>query len=161
MGQLKYLIWHCTATPEGRVVTSEDIKQWHLVERGWSRPGYSDMIHLDGELENLIPFNQDDKVDNWEISNGARGFNGVSRHAVYVGGSQSWKPFWLNNYPPKDTRTSLQKKAMLIYTKYMILRHPEIKVGGHNQLSNKSCPSFDVPKWLIENGIPDKNILKL
>jgi len=161
MGKLKYLIWHCTATPQGREVTKQDIEQWHLVERGWSKPGYSDIVHLDGSLENIIPFNQDDRIDFWEISNGARGFNGEARHVTYSGGCSATKLFWQKFYPPKDTRTFEQKKTMELYTKFMILRHPNILVGGHNQLANKSCPSFDVPTWLRSIGVEERNILKL
>lgn len=161
MGKLKYLVIHCTATPEGRKVTRKDIEQWHLIERGWSRVGYSDMIHLDGGLENLVPFDQDDTVDHWEVTNGAKGFNGIARHVVYVGGSSSNMEPWMNAYPPKDTRTDQQLEALEIYVKYMVLRHPEIQVCGHNQLSNKACPSFDVPVWLGNIGISGKNILEL
>ncbi len=160
MGKLKHLVIHCTATPEGRDVTKKDLHQWHIIERGWSRYGYSDMVHIDGTLENLIEFDQDDNVDSWEISNGARGFNGTSRHLVYVGGAQKSKPFWMRYYPPKDTRTPEQRRTLITYVKFMILRHPDILVCGHNQLANKACPSFDVPKWLRENGIAEKNILK-
>lgn len=158
MKQLKYLVIHCTATPQGREVTREDIEQWHLQERSWSRVGYSDMIHLDGSLGNLIPFNQDNKVDSWEISNGARGYNGVSRHVVYVGGASDKKPRWAKHYPLKDTRTDAQKRALHIYVFYMILRHPNIKVIGHNEISNKGCPSFDVGSWLRSIGVPEQNI---
>ncbi len=158
MGKLKYLVIHCTATPEGREITKKDIEQWHLKERGWSRVGYSDMIHLDGSLENLIEFDQDDNVDSWEISNGARGFNGISRHVVYTGGAEKTKPSWSKYYPPKDTRTEAQKKTLLTYVKFMILRHPDIKVIGHNNISNKACPSFDVVAWLKNENIPFENI---
>lgn len=158
MSDLKYLIIHCTATPECREVTSDNIREWHLKENGWSKVGYSDMLHLDGRLENLIPFDQDDKVDPWEISNGARGYNSISRHIVYVGGCSAIKEDWMTFYPPKDTRTPEQIKSLEIYVKYMILRHPNIKVIGHNQVSNKSCPSFDVPLWLNSIGIDKKNI---
>lgn len=139
------MIIHCTDTPAGRPVTRQMIEQWHLKERGWSRVGYSDMIHLDGTLENLIPFNQDDKVDSWEISNGARGYNSQSRHIVYVGGKGG------------DTRTFEQKEALLTYIKYKLLRHPHLKVIGHNEVSAKKCPSFDVKKWCLENCINEKN----
>ncbi|QQV91577.1 N-acetylmuramoyl-L-alanine amidase [Winogradskyella phage Peternella_1] len=151
MSGLKYLVIHCTATPEGRKVSKADIEQWHLKERGWSKVGYSDMIHIDGTLENLIAFNQDDTVDNWEISNGASGFNGVARHVVYVGGSDK-------GMQPKDTRTSAQNLALEKYVKYMILRHPHIKVVGHNELSSKACPSFNVGNWLRGLQIPSKHI---
>ena len=29
MGRLKYLVIHCTATPEGREVSAADIRRWH------------------------------------------------------------------------------------------------------------------------------------
>lgn len=148
MSKLKYLVIHCTDTPAGREIFKADIEQWHIKENGWSKVGYSDLIHLDGSITSLIEFDQDDTVDNWEISNGARGFNGVSRHVCYAGGSHG-----------VDTRTQPQKYALEVYVKYMLLRHPNIKVVGHNQLSNKKCPSFNVAMWLRSIGITNKNIL--
>lgn len=158
MAKLEYLIIHATATPEGREVSRADIERWHLKERGWSRLGYSDMVHLDGSLENLIEFDQDDMVDPWELSNGAKGMNSKSRHIVYVGGAAADKPKWAKYYPAKDTRTAEQKYTLEIYVKMMILRHPDIKVIGHNQVANKACPSFNVPDWLTDIGVPQKNI---
>jgi hypothetical protein len=159
--ELKYLIIHCTDTPEGRHITSDDIKLWHTGSkedghRGWSRVGYSDMIHLDGTIENLIPYNDDDIVDSWEISNGAFDFNSVSRHVVYVGGGKG-----------KDTRTIQQELALERYVRDFIIKHPNVKVGGHNQFSDKYCPSFSVPDWMDTTGansmefFPEKNILRL
>lgn len=159
MAKLDYLVIHCTATPKGRKVSKEDIERWHIKERGWSRVGYSDMIHLDGSLENLVPFDQDDNVDNWEITNGAKGFNTKSRHVVYVGGVSDKIPNGLRNHTPEDTRTADQSLSLITYIKYMILRYPNIKVVGHNQISNKACPSFDVPNWLKIKGIDGKNIM--
>jgi N-acetylmuramoyl-L-alanine amidase len=153
MAKLEYLVIHCTATPEGREVSKADIEQWHLVERGWSKPGYRDMIHIDGSLENLIDYNQDDEIDNWEISNGARGYNRKAAHVVYVGGTEKH-----NIGQAKDTRTYGQHKALEIYVRFMILRHPHIKVIGHDEISEKSCPSFDVKAWLRSMCVEEKNI---
>ncbi len=147
MSKLIYLVIHCTDTPAGREIYKRDIEQWHLKERGWSRVGYSDLIQTNGKLVNLIPFNQNDIVDNWEISNGAKGYNGVARHVVYAGGKGG------------DTRTRQQKNSLELYVKYMILRHPHIKVIGHNQVSTKTCPSFNVAFWLRSIGVSEKNIL--
>ncbi len=147
MSKLKYLVIHCTDTPAGREVTKADIEQWHLKERGWSRVGYSDLIQLDGTLVNLREFNQDNEIDPWELTNGAKGYNGISRHVVYAGG-----------YIGVDTRTEAQKQSLETYVKYMILRNPDIKVIGHNQISYKQCPSFNVPNWLRSIGIKQKNI---
>lgn len=158
MAKLEYLVIHCTATPKGRDVSVEDIKQWHLKGRGWSRVGYSDLITLDGSLINMIEFDQDDEVDNWEISNGASGFNGKARHLVYAGGCSEEKPEWAKFYPAEDTRTPEQKETLALYVKFMIKRHPHIKVIGHNQIANKACPSFPVPEWLTSIGVSSKNI---
>ena len=113
MEKLKYLVIHCTATPEGREVSSEDIRRRHLsappAGRGWKQVGYTDMFHLDGSRERLVDNNEDNNVDLWEISNGVAGINSVSRHIVYVGGVAK------DGKTPKDTRTVMQRKAMQKY----------------------------------------------
>ena len=53
MAKLKFLVLHCTATPEGREVSSDDIRTWHTNPvskggRGWKQVGYTDLIHLNG-----------------------------------------------------------------------------------------------------------------
>ena len=157
--KLQYLVLHCTATPEGREVTSEEIRKWHTAPppkgRGWKQVGYSDIIHLDGWIENFVKYNDDDVVDSWEITNGASGINSVSRHIVYVGGVNADDP-----KKAKDTRTWQQEMAMAVYVFKMIHKHPTIKVAGHNQFANKACPSFDVPSWLEALGVPEQNIYR-
>jgi len=156
MAKLKYLVLHCTATPEGREVTSSDIRNWHLSPppkgRGWKKVGYSAIFHLNGSLEILTPFDEDDDVEAWEITNGALGINSISRHVVYAGGMDK------SNKSPKDTRTEFQKISMANFVKQTIAAHPKILVAGHNQFSDKACPSFDVPTWLRIIGVSEKNI---
>lgn len=155
MSKLQYLVWHNTGTPKNRPVSSDEIRSWHTDPKpqgnGWSKVGYTDMVHIDGRLENLTPFDQDDEVDGFEITNGARGINSISRHVVLVAGSDK-----LMN--PEDVLSKAQLETMELYTKYMILRHPHILVAGHNQFSSKSCPGFDVPDWCVSVGIPKANI---
>lgn len=149
MGKLKRLVIHCTATKEGREVTGAEIRHWHTdpVEkggRGWKQVGYSDVIHLNGGVENLVAYNEDETVDPWEVTNGAAGYNGTSRHVVYVGGLAS------DGKTAKDTRTLAQKEALKKYVKNFLRRHPDAAVVGHNELAAKACPCFDVKKWLKE-----------
>jgi len=170
MNSLDFLIAHCTATPAGRKVTKDDIIKWHTspppIGRGWTKLGYSDMIMLDGSLVNLTPYNQDNIVDPWEITNGAVGINSRSRHFVYVGGLavdpqlENEDEEEMSQYIPFDTRTQNQKEAMEIYVKYMILRHPQIKIAGHYDFSEKACPSFNVQEWAKSIGVKDENIFK-
>lgn len=151
MARLKYLVIHCTQTPEGREVSSADIRRWHTDPvskggRGWKQVGYTDMIHLDGTVERLVKNNEDAEVDPWEITNGAQGYNSVSRHVVYVGGCDE-------RMQSKDTRTAAQLAAMTRYVQDFHQRFPDVKIIGHNQVSAKSCPCFNVPDWLKTIGI--------
>jgi hypothetical protein len=156
--KLELLVIHCTATPEGREVTRDEIRTWHMalppIGRGWKQVGYSDIIHLDGRIENLVEFDNDPEVDLWEVTNGAAGFNGIARHIVYAGGTTK-------KGAAVDTRTPAQKDAILTYIKYMIFRYPDIKVAGHTDLNpGKACPSFNVARFCLANGVQDKNIYK-
>lgn len=151
MAKLKYLILHCTATPEGREVSSDEIRAWHTDPvskggRGWKQVGYTDLIHLDGEVERLTRNNEDANVDPWEITNGAKGYNSVSRHVVYAGGVAK-------DGKPKDTRTEAQHKAMECYVKDFHRRFPSVRIIGHCEVAAKACPSFDVQAWLKSIGI--------
>lgn len=153
---MKFLVIHCTATKAGREVSSDEIRRWHTDPvckggRGWKQVGYTDMIHLDGRVERLVRNNEDANVDPWEITNGASGYNAISRHIVYVGGVDA------NDVnKAKDTRTPAQKEALKRYVRDFHMRFPQVKIIGHNQLASKACPSFDVPKWLNEIGINQK-----
>ena len=147
---LRRLVIHCTATPAGREVTSEEIRHWHTDPvckggRGWKQVGYTDMIHLDGSVERLVANNEDAWVDGWEVTNGAAGYNSTSRHIVYVGGCDC-------NLKPADTRTEAQKEALASYVRKFHRRYPTVEICGHRDLPGvtKSCPSFDVKSWLKE-----------
>lgn len=162
---LKYLVIHCTATPEGRDVSGTDIRRMHTSPksaggRGWKQVGYTDLFRLDGRVERLVANNEDAYVDGWEITNGATGYNSVSRHIVYAGGCGK-------DMKPKDTRTAAQRQSMAKYVLDFHARHPNVKIIGHRDLSPdkngngiiepwefmKACPSFEVSDWLKSIGI--------
>jgi hypothetical protein len=152
MAALKYLVLHCTATAEGREVSAAEIRRWHTSPvsqggRGWKQVGYTDLIHLDGRVERLVDNNEDANVDAWEITNGAKGYNSVSRHVVYAGGLAK------DGKTAKDTRTAAQLQAMEAYVKAFNAQHPQVRIVGHNELAAKACPSFDVQAWLKAIGI--------
>jgi N-acetylmuramoyl-L-alanine amidase len=147
MAKFTHLMAHCFDTPRGKWYDRQDLEKWHLKERGWSRVGYSAIFLLDGTTDIIIPFDNDDQIESWEISNGARGWNGCTRHFAYVGGA--------NN---QDTRTAEQRAAMEAYVKLHVMLFPSIKLIGHNQVSTKTCPSYSVVGWAKSIGISDKNI---
>lgn len=159
MKKLQYLVIHCTATPQGRNLTVAEVRRMHTSPvrdggRGWRVPGYSDLILLNGLVGNLVPYNDDSWVDPREVTNGAVGINNVSRHVAYVGGTALIRGQLL----PRNTLNKEQNLTLVKYVRDMIKLHPDILVCGHNQFANKACPSFWVPKWAADNGIPAKNI---
>jgi hypothetical protein len=124
-----------------------------LYGRGWSKVGYSDLIHLDGTLENLISYNEDNWVDSNEISNGASGFNANTRHIGIVGG----KGFKMADFA--EVLTPDQFITLQTYIKEFLGKHPNCKVVGHYQVNpHKACPGFNVPAFLRFLPIPEKNI---
>ena len=149
--QLKYLVIHCTATPEGREVSADEIRRWHTAPkaaggRGWNQVGYTDMVHLDGKVERLVRNNEDMQVDAFEITNGAKGYNAIARHIVYVGGVDA-------DGKAKDTRTEAQRNALAAYVRDFHARFPQVRIIGHNEIAPKACPSFNVQPWLKAIGI--------
>ena len=113
-----------------------------------------------GDIENLIQYNEDDNVDSFEISNGARGCNGNSRHVCLIGG---WSKDGDKNglFEFGSLYTLAQLNSIVYYIQQMIENHRDIKIGGHNLISSKTCPNFDVVKFLKDIGINEKNILNL
>lgn len=147
MSRWTHLMIHCSDTPASMNVTPDHIEQWHIKERGWSRVGYSIFIGL-YNVWVMIPFDRDDVIDSWEISNGARGWNGRTKHICYAGGKGN-----------KDTRNGFQFGALEATVKTILTLYPGIKVIGHNQVNaHKYCPSFNVPLWCQNIGVNDSNI---
>jgi len=114
--------------------------------RGWDRLGYSDMICRDGTIVNLTPYNDDDIVQSHEKTWGAAGVNSISRHVVLEGGRNddnvSKMDKWYNLY------TSEQIVSLELYVRRFKELHPGDRVIGHNEVSYKTCPNFDVQAFL-------------
>jgi N-acetylmuramoyl-L-alanine amidase len=162
--ELKYLVIHTTDTPYDREITPEMIRQWHLSPvskggRGWKQVGYSDLIQRSGKLVNLVPYNKDNKVDQWEVTNGVAGMNSVCRHVVLAGGwSKDGKvkngQHTVNGkstyYKIDELYTEEQIKTLTEYVKNQLKLVPTLKVVGHNDLAAKTCPNFKVEEFLKE-----------
>lgn len=127
MRDIDKIIVHCTATPEGREVSVEEIDSWHK-ERGWSQIGYHWVIGLDGSIHEGRP----------EHISGAhcKGHNKNSIGLTYVGGCDK-------DMNEKDTRTEAQKDSLIYLIGFLCAKFPGSKVHGHRDFSEKYCPSFD------------------
>lgn len=156
-GILDYLVLHCSLTPLSMQVTPELIRHWHMDPRprgnGWTRVGYSDLLQPNGELQNMVPYDEDMFVEDDEMTWGAAGHNSRSRHICIIGGMDK-------NGKNVDTVTIQQKSALEAYIKRTISFHANIKIAGHCQLDpRKTCPNFNVPEFLRSINISEKHIL--
>ncbi len=124
------IILHCTATPEGRDFSVEQVRQWHLA-RGFSDIGYHYLVGRDGTIYAGRP----------ESVVGAHctGQNTCSIGVCYVGGEESD-----GSHRPKDTRTPAQKKALRELVDSLLKEYPGATVHGHYEFANKACPSFKI-----------------
>jgi N-acetylmuramoyl-L-alanine amidase len=140
MRDIKYIVIHCTATPEGRPTSLEDVTAWHK-QLGWRTIGYHYLILLDGTVK--AGRNES------EVGSHTAGYNSNSIGICYVGGMDK------DMKHPKDTRTAAQKEALKRVILAMKKKYPNAEIKGHRDFPNvnKACPSFDVAKWLKENGI--------
>lgn len=126
--EINKIIVHCSATPEGRDVSTETIRQWHL-ERGWSDIGYHYVVELDGTVVEGRPEQR--------IGAHVRGLNRNSIGICYVGGLDV-------AMSPKDTRTQEQLDSLEKLIEDLLVKYPKASLHGHNEFSNKACPSFIV-----------------
>ena len=134
MRTIDEIIVHCTATPEGRNVSVEDITRWHI-DRGFTTIGYHYVVLLDGTIERGRPEEQ--------VGAHCKGHNSRSIGIAYVGGCDK-------AMRPKDTRTTPQCASLAHLLKKLKAKYPQATIYGHNELANKACPSFDVQKWINE-----------
>ena len=122
------IIIHCTATPEGRECSVEEIRQCHKA-RGFADIGYHYVIHLDGRIEN----GRDVDISGAHCT----GHNANSIGVVYVGGCGK------DGKTPNDTRTDDQKESLAALLMDLKKIYPLAKIHGHRDFANKACPSFD------------------
>jgi N-acetyl-anhydromuramyl-L-alanine amidase AmpD len=118
------VIIHCSATPNGRNDQAEDIHRWHK-DRGWDGIGYHYVITVDGKLQNGRP-------EYWTGSH-AKGHNTGSIGICMIGTDEYNLDQW----------AILDKLLRKLCCKYN-----DLKIIGHNEISDKECPGFDVQWWL-------------
>ena len=134
---IKEIIVHCTATPEGRDLTVEQIRADHR-KQGWSDIGYHYVIYRDGTIHE----GRDVDIIGAHCSKG--GHNTYSIGVAYVGGVENIPGVPYSMLKPKDTRTDSQKYALLSLLTDLKKIYPSAKIYGHRDFDpGKACPSFN------------------
>lgn len=124
------IIVHCSATPEGKDFSIDQIRQWHK-NRGFEDIGYHYVVYRDGSVHAGRPENT--------VGAHCVGHNSISVGVCYIGGVD------VDGNTPKDTRTAAQKTALRnlltsLSKKYHLKKG---SIHGHRDFAKKACPSFD------------------
>lgn len=127
MRQINTVIIHCSDTPADMDVSAEEIRRWHVEERGFDDIGYQWVIRRDGSIEK----GRDEKT----VGAHAYGHNARSIGICMVGGR------------PTCNFTAAQWESLDKLVSDIDLRYPGVRVIGHNDVSGKTCPTFDAKAW--------------
>ena len=125
MRRIDKLIVHCSATPNDRDVTVDEIRDWHLA-RGWSDIGYHYVIYRNGTIAAGRPVEK--------VGAHCHGQNAESIGVCLVG---------LDSFKPEQFDALKHVYALLKNI------FPEIEPFGHRDFTDKkTCPNFEVRDWL-------------
>lgn len=132
MRPINMIIIHCADTPANMNIGAKEIDQWHK-QRGWDRIGYHYVIRRDGTLE----------TGRAEHSIGAHA-KGHNRHSIgicLVGGKG-------DDNTPETNFTRYQYRTLDSLIGVLTAKYKTARVIGHNDVSEKACPTFDVDKYM-------------
>ena len=138
MRRIDEIIVHCTASPEGKAMTVEQIDHIHRYENHWANGiGYHKVIYLDGTIHDGRP------LDMMGAHCNEGGHNRYSIGVVYVGGCAK------DGKTAKDTRTPEQKVALANLLEELHKKFPNATLYGHRELVcnlKKKDPHYDCTK---------------
>mgnify|MGYP001240900416 CR=1 FL=1 len=157
--RVKYLVIHTAAWSYGG--THERLAKFFMQEAevegvatGWSRHGYHITIDYTGKCIQIYKDN--------ERSFGVGTAGKAPNRSSNIGNHNTINLNWIGG--SVFDLTKQQANSLNELVKFYVLRYPEIKILGHNQIyfsdtkGAKTCPWLDVPTYCRELGINENNI---
>lgn len=145
--QRSRLIIHCSDTPNGRHTSAREIDRWHAARHDIAQRdeaaielsglpfaycGYHGIILLDGTIIRT-------RLDT-EKGSHCRGYNADSLGFVLIG---------------RDKYTLAQWESLKWQVNDSLRLWGNLIISGHNEFNQgKTCPGFDVQKWLAGGMVP-------
>tara|TARA_Y100001937_G_scaffold17204_1_gene23744 strand:- start:418 stop:834 length:417 start_codon:yes stop_codon:yes gene_type:complete len=126
------IVIHCSATKSSMDIGLVEIRKWHVEDNGWRDVGYHYIIRRNGEVE--LGRRHDDTGAH------AAGYNHKTIGVCMVGGMA-------DDNSAENNFTDKQWTSVSDLIKQIKVNYPDVNVIGHNEISSKECPSFDVQKW--------------
>lgn len=124
---VRYLVVHCSDTPDDEPLTARDIHAMHL-GFGWHGVGYHRVINRDGVVEHGRP-------DYW-IGAHVYGHNEESVGVCLIG---------------RNKFTDSQFQSLEEVLREWTSKYPKAEVVGHCdfEYTEKTCPNFDAKRWWL------------
>lgn len=123
MRSINLIVIHCSDSDIPAHDNIETIRHWHVKENGWKDVGYHYFIRKCGRVDHGRPED--------EIGSHCKGYNKHSIGICLSGRSEFTEQQFLS-------AAKLIKKLMEKYDLRIL------DIVGHNQLSSKTCPNFDI-----------------
>ena len=152
MRPVNEIIIHCADTPPswGGTMTPEqqrdEIRRWHVEERGWSDIGYHYVITRNGVVV------QGRSLD--RIGAHVKGHNKGTIGICLVGGKGGTAHDKFRENFTKEQDFALRKLIDELKDRFVSIN----KVSGHNEYAAKACPCFNVPEWITGGMSSQKSI---
>ena len=127
------IVIHCSDSTFGSSIL---IDSWHR-EQGWDNIGYNFVI-CNGKVENNTYLEcMDGSIE--------RGRD-IDKSGAHAKGYNNYIGICLIGV---NSFTDAQFKSLRILVKELMVKYsiPQDKIIGHNEVSNKTCPNFNVAKW--------------
>ena len=122
---IKYIMIHCSDTPNEREHSAADIHRWHQ-EKSFDGIGYHYVVNRAGQIEKGRP-------EYWEGAHEQT----VNRHSLGI------------CLIGRDQFTEHQWDSLHNLLHHMKSKYPNAQIVGHYEFdSDKTCPNFDVRKWV-------------
>lgn len=144
---VEYIMIHCSATDpnwmENHTVEAkrDEIARWHK-QRGWRAIAYAAVGDRDGQGAAGRDLDRDGDVYE-EIGAGAKGWNRNCIHLCLLGGRTSDSNDKFSDHFTPEQDAWLRREIQNIYD-YL---GREVPLKGHNEVSAKACPGFQVRPW--------------
>ena len=134
MRNINEVFIHCSATMPHLDIGVEEIRRWHKA-RGWRDVGYHWVIRRDGTVEQGRSESQ--------VGAHARLHNRHSIGVCLVGGISE-------DMEPEANYTDAQWESLETLVGDLMDRYElwSSHVRGHNEVSTKACPCFNVSDWV-------------
>jgi len=129
--EVKFLVVHCADSKSTMDVSKETLRQWHVVENGWSDIGYHFFIKFDGSVHEC-------RSDKYQGAH-CKTVNDKSIAICIEGG-----------FGGVDNYTDVQKHSLMALLSEKKLQYKNAAIVGHSHFDDKACPCFDVVTWYDE-----------